>query len=104
MVELVPMTEDEFQMYLQYSVQSYAQDHIKSGRWSEAEAQQKAEEEFQRYLAQGLQTPAHYLTMIFDVALEKNVGILWFALNERAGQQQAFVYDIEIFQEFRCRK
>jgi len=103
MVELVPMTEDEFQMFLAYSIENYAHDHITGGRWSEKEALQKATDEFQHYLPQGLNTPGHYLTMVIDDVIEKSVGILWFAIRETAGQQQAFVYDVEIFQEYRRR-
>jgi ribosomal protein S18 acetylase RimI-like enzyme len=101
MVELIPMTEDEFQMFLAYSIQNYAHEHVTGGIWSEEEALQKATDEFQGYLPQGLNTPGHYLTMVVDDALEKSVGILWFAVSEKVGQQQAFVYDIEIFQEYR---
>jgi len=97
------MTDDEFQMYLQYSIQDYAQDHIKGGRWSEEEALQESAKEYQGYLPQGVQTPDNYLYMIEDEKLEKSVGILWVALREQAAERQAFVYDVKIFDEFRRR-
>ena len=103
MTILIPMTEDEFQMYLEYHIQDYAQEHVKSGRWSEEEALEKSAEEYQQLLPQGLQTPNNHLFMVVDEQQEKNVGTLWFALQERAGQQQAFVYNVEIFEEFRRR-
>lgn len=103
MTALVPMNEDEFQMYLEYSIQDYAQEHIKAGRWSEEEALEEATQEYQHLLPQGLQTPKHFLLMIVDDKLGKNVGILWFTLRERAGESTAFVYDVRIFEEFRRR-
>jgi RimJ/RimL family protein N-acetyltransferase len=103
MVALVPMTENEFEMFLQYLTQDYAQDHVKAGRWSEEEAMQEAQQEIQRYLPQGLHTPEHYLFMLRDEQREANVGVLWFALQKRGGEQQAFIYDIEVFEEFRRR-
>ncbi len=103
MITLVPMTEDEFQMYQEYSIQDYAQEHVKGGRWNEEEALREATREYQQLLPQGLLTPKQYLFMIVNEQLSKNVGILWFALRDQAGQQQAFVYDVEIFEEFRRR-
>lgn len=101
MITLTPMNEDEFQMYLAYSIQNYAREHVKGGRWSEEEALEKSTQEYQHYLPLGLQTPDNYLFMVTDEQQEKHVGTLWFALHKRAGQRQAFVYDIEIFEEFR---
>ncbi|MEO7022532.1 MAG: GNAT family N-acetyltransferase, partial [Ktedonobacteraceae bacterium] len=73
------------------------------GRWNEEEALREATREYQQLLPQGLLTPKQYLFMIVNEQLSKNVGILWFALRDQAGQQQAFVYDVEIFEEFRRR-
>lgn len=103
MVELVPMTVDEFEMYLQYSIQEYAQDRVKGGLWNENEALQEAEQQYQQLLPQNLETPEHYLSMIVDEKQKKNVGVLWFGLHEQASEQQAFVYDVVIFEEFRRR-
>lgn len=103
MITFVPMTEDEFQLYLEYSIQDYAQDHVKGGHWTEEEALDKSRQEYQQYLPQGLHTPKHYLWMVVDQQLAKKVGVLWFALREQAGEQQAFIYDGKIFEEFRRR-
>src|SRR5216110_2207977 len=101
MVELIPMTEKEYQMYLVLSIQEYAQDNVQAGQWSEKEALQEAEQALQKLLPQGLDSPGHYLYRIVDKQLEKHVGILWFGLHTQAHQQQVFVYDIAIFEEFR---
>jgi ribosomal protein S18 acetylase RimI-like enzyme len=101
MVELIPMTEQEYQMYVEQSIQEYAQEHVRGGRWSEEEALQRATQELQEILPQGLHSPGNYLYMIVEKQLEKRIGMLWFALHARAAQQQAFVYDVVIFEEFR---
>jgi RimJ/RimL family protein N-acetyltransferase len=101
MVALIPMTENEYQMYVEQSLQEYAQENVRAGRWSQAEALQQAKQELQKILPQGFHSPGHYLSMIVDEQLEKRVGVLWFALRTQAGQQQAFVYDVVIFEAFR---
>lgn len=103
MVELIPMTEKQYQTYVEQSIREYAQEHIRAGRWSTEEAQQKAEQELQVILPQGLHSPSHYLYMIGEKQMEKRVGVLWFALHAQAGEQRAFVYDVAIFEEFRRR-
>lgn len=103
MAILIPMTEGEFQMYLAYSIQDYAQSRIKSEQWSEDEAPQEAERQYAQILSQGLQTPQHYFWMVMDEQLVKKVGIIWFALREQAGEQYAIVHDVKIFEEFRRR-
>jgi RimJ/RimL family protein N-acetyltransferase len=101
MIELVAMNELEFEMYLAYSIQEYAQDQAQSGRVSEDEAQQEAEQQYQQFLPQGLQTPEHTLCMIVDPGQGKNVGVLWFDQRTQEKGQQIFINDIMIFEEFR---
>lgn len=103
MITLAPMTENEFQMYLEYSIQDYAQDYMKNGIWNEAAALQEAKQKYQQLLPQGLQTPQQYLFMVVDERLAKNVGVIWFALHEQSGEQQARIYDGKVFEEFRRR-
>jgi ribosomal protein S18 acetylase RimI-like enzyme len=74
---------------------------VRGGQWSEEEALQQAKHELQEILPQGLHSPSNYLYMIVEKQLEKRVGVLWFALRAQAGHQQAFVYDVGIFEEFR---
>jgi RimJ/RimL family protein N-acetyltransferase len=101
MIALIPMIESEYQVYIEQSLQEYAREHVRAGRWNEEEALHQAKQELQEILPQGLHSPDQYLSMIVDEQLGKPVGVLWFALRPRAGQQQAFVYDVVIFEEFR---
>jgi hypothetical protein len=100
-IALVPMTESEYEVYLEQSVEEYAREHVRAGRWSEEEASDEARRELQAVLPQGVRTPGQYLSLITDEQLQKRVGVLWFAVRTRAGRQEAFVCDIVIFEEFR---
>ncbi len=100
-VTLVPMTEDEYEAYMQWAIPDYAQDNVHSGSWTESEALQKAEEQFRELLPQGLYTPDNYLLSIRDPGLDRKVGMLWFRLfGERPGKP-AFLYQFLIDEAFR---
>jgi len=103
MVKLVPMNELEFEMYVQYSIQEYAQEQEKSGRESEDEGVHEAEQQYQQLLPQGLQTPNHTLCMIVDEERDRSVGVLWFDLHAQENERQVNINDIVIFEEFRRR-
>lgn len=103
MKKLVRMTDGEFQMYLAYSIQDYAQSKINKGHWSEEEAPREAERQYQEMLPQGLQTSMHHFWMVMDTQLGRKVGIVWFALREQDGELQALVHDVKIYEEFRRR-
>lgn len=103
MVKLVPMNELEFEMYLQYSIQEYAQEQEKSGRASEDEGAREAEQQYQQLLPQGLQTPDHTLCLIVDEGRHQNVGVLWFDQRVQEDERQVCINDIVIFEEFRQR-
>ncbi len=101
MVQLIPMTENEFKDYLRSSVEEYAQEHVRVGNWDPTEALQKSEREFQQLLPQGVQSKDQHLFSIVDDATGAKVGILWFAVQYKASRPYAFVYDFQIYEEFR---
>lgn len=103
MVRLVPMTEVEFNAYLKYGPQDYAQEHIQAGNWSPSDALRLAWEQYNQLLPDGLATPNHYFYTIEDQAQAVVVGMLWFMVHDRAGRQEAFVCDIQIRGEYRRR-
>jgi ribosomal protein S18 acetylase RimI-like enzyme len=103
MVRLIPMNQSEFEDYLDFSVQDYAQEHVRAGNWSADQALQMAEESFRKLLPDGLSTSNQYLWVIEDETLGEKVGVLWFAVQEREAGLQAFVYDIRIYESYRRR-
>lgn len=100
-VHLMPLSESDFQAYLAITVPAYAQEHIKSGRWLPSEALQKAQEEYQELLPQGLATQDQYLYSLEDADSGTKVGILWFEVKMRGSIKDAFLYDFLIFERFR---
>lgn len=101
MVRLIPMAESDFKDYLNHSVEEYAQDHVRAGNWDLSEALQKSEKEFQQLLPEGLASKNQHLFSIVDDSTGAKIGILWFAVQYKASQPYAFVYDFLIDEEFR---
>lgn len=103
MVRLVPMTETEFHAYLEDDIQRYAEEHVKAGNWHPAEALERSRKEHQRLLPDGLASKKQYLFSIEDDALGAKVGMIWFAVDDTRPVHSAFVYDFQIYAEFRRR-
>lgn len=103
MVRLVPMTENEFQDYRKRSVEAYAEEHVKAGDWQPAEALQKAEKEFLHLLPEGVRSINQYLFSIEDEQTDLKIGMIWFAVREKAPAPSAFIYDFMIYEQFRQR-
>ena len=103
MVRLVPMSQTEFEAYLESSVQDYAQEHVRTGNWSAEKALQMAEESFHKLLPDGLATSNQYLFTVEDETLGQKVGVLWFAVEKREAGPRAFVYDVQIDEAYRRR-
>jgi ribosomal protein S18 acetylase RimI-like enzyme len=101
MISLIPMTESDFQRYCERAVAEYAEEHVRSGRWSEEEAYEQARRQYQELLPQGVATPNHFLYTLTDASSQTAVGMLWFALQPQAGKQIAFIYDVAIEPAFR---
>ena len=100
-VRLLPMTPEEYDRFVDRSVPAYARSNVEAGRWSTAESERLAREEFARILPQGRETPDQFFFQIHGPAPGKVVGRLWLALMRRTATPIAYVYDIEIDPEFR---
>jgi ribosomal protein S18 acetylase RimI-like enzyme len=101
-VELAPMSVDEYKRWLPGSIAGYAREHTIGGKWSAREALMKSRKEHEGLLPQGASTPGHHLLSIVRLPDRKPVGMLWFGI-EKAPRPAAFVYNIEIFKGFRRR-
>lgn len=102
-VDLISMDEADFHAYKNRSIVEYAQEHIRTGRWSPEEGMQKAEQQYRELLPEGLSSPNNYLFTIQKRITGEKVGILWFAIQKRGGKSSAFVYDVWIEEQFRRR-
>src|SRR5438876_3373767 len=100
-IDLVPMDEADFHAYMDWSIADYAQEHIRPGRWSQEEGLQRATQQYQELLPDGLASPNQYLFSIQNTVTGEKVGMLWFAIQKHGGKVGAFVYDVEIAELFR---
>lgn len=95
---LRPMTNDIFAKYINKSIKKYANEHVKAGNWIKEDSLERAEKEFKKLLPEGLKTKKHYL---FSVTHEKNnIGVLWLNIYINNNIKQAFIYDIELEEEY----
>ena len=103
MIELVPMSEAEFTAYTAESIPEYARDKVRSCQWAEDKALELSRQGFEEMLPQGLATPDNHLFTLRVADSAGAVGMLWFAVQERAGEKVAYVYDIGILAQHQRR-
>ena len=94
------MTQAQFDAWLERAIVEYAQEHVVDGRWSEQEAVEKSRAEHDQLLPQGLATRDHHLWSIVRSSDRQPVGLLWVNI-KKTPRPHAFVYNIEIYPEFR---
>ena len=94
MVRLVPMTESEFDVYLEKAVPEYAADNVRAGYWSEEEALERARKSYQRFLPQGVKTEHNYLFRIQIEETGEKIGILW--MKHEAPRPHGFIFEIRL--------
>ena len=95
MARLVPMTQAQFDRWLEASVADYADEKVKAGNWPVEDALARSRQEFQKLLPRGLATPdQHLFAIVADAGTQ--VGCLWFAVVQEAAGPVAFVYDFVV--------
>jgi ribosomal protein S18 acetylase RimI-like enzyme len=99
MSKLLPMTQPEYEAFLERLIPDYAADNVRAGYWDESEALEKSRQETERLLPQGLQSENHYLFTLYDG--EQAVGIIWMKANVDRPVKSGFIFDVEIREEFR---
>lgn len=97
-----PMTAAEYAAWTQQTVPAYAAEKVASGAWAAADALDRARQEFESLLPDGQDTKDHFLYTVLS-AEDTPVGVLWFAVTDRANARIAYLYNIEIFPEHRRR-
>jgi ribosomal protein S18 acetylase RimI-like enzyme len=94
MIVLAPMNAEEFVTYLERAIPEFAQDKVVSGQWSMATSLELSRQGYKELLPQGLATPENFLFTLREAAERASVGALWYAVQERAGQSIAYVFDV----------
>ncbi len=98
MPKLIPMTQTEFDAFLERSIPEYAADHVRAGNWIESESLEKSRKEFEDLLPQGINTEANFLYTLADG--DNAVGMIWVKVKEQPSKS-GFIYDVFIEEKFR---
>jgi RimJ/RimL family protein N-acetyltransferase len=103
MVELVPMSDPEFDAHIQGMLPEYAESHARTGHFRKDEALARAREEVSRLVPQGARTPGHHVYFIVPDGGRERVGVVWFRLDRESADPELFIYDLRIFEPYRRR-
>ena len=94
------MNQDMYNNYIKTAIQQYAEEGAQSGNIDFDKSLQQSKKEFNTLLPNGLKSENQYLHIIINDENE-NIGIMWFSTESNHGDNEAFLYDIEINKEYR---
>jgi RimJ/RimL family protein N-acetyltransferase len=100
MVVLKKMSAEDYEHYLSYAIEDFANEKIKAGTWSQEEGLTLAKQAFDGYLPRGVDTPHEHLYCIVSNETNEKIGYFWFHYDEADQMKSAFVYDFLIFESF----
>ena len=98
MSKLIPMTQAEFEVFLEREIPDYAAEHVRAGNWTESESLEKSHKEFESLLPQGLKTDDNFLYTLADG--EEAVGMIWMKVKTQPSKS-GFIYDVFVGEKFR---
>ena len=98
MSKLIPMTQAEFEVFLEREIPDYAAEHVRAGNWTESESLEKSHKEFESLLPQGLKTDDNFLYTLADG--EEAVGMIWMKVKTQPSKS-GFIYDVYVDEKFR---
>ena len=101
MVELRPMTEDEFRVFFEYAVQDYAEGLVEAGNCDQAHALQMSQQTYNQVLPEGWVTPDQSFCSIWDQAIGASVGSIWYGVRHQGGRTTVVLYVLVIFEQYR---
>ena len=103
MVRLSPMGDAGLQAFLTKAVLAFAEDKVNAGNWSPEEAHEKSRDSFEKLLPAGVNSPGQYLFDIVDTEQALTVGMLWFGVIEDTAHPFAFIYELQVLDEYQRR-
>ncbi|MAU00898.1 MAG: hypothetical protein CL608_27450 [Anaerolineaceae bacterium] len=101
MVQLVPMSQADYDRFITWAIEDYAREQVKAGAWPEENANALARQAFEARLPNGLSSANQFLCMIERVEDGVQVGELWWGVQEQADTRFAALNDFHIFNEYR---
>ncbi|HET9651179.1 MAG TPA: GNAT family N-acetyltransferase [Usitatibacter sp.] len=96
MIILQPMTQAQFEGYLERAVPEYAQAHVEAGDCDPDTALERARADYVSLLPAGLKSENHFLYAIHAPGEAAPIGMVWFELREQDGGKSAFIWDFRI--------
>jgi len=99
MSKLIPMTQTEFDAFLEQIIPNYASENVRAGYWSKDESLERSRKQTESLLPQGLQTKDHYLYTLYDDDIA--VGIIWLRAELDRPMKSGYIFDVEIKEDFR---
>ena len=93
-INLVRMSEYDFNQFLDTSIDNYANEKVAAGNWRAEEAFERSKQEFARLLPEGKETKGHTLYTIVVQNSEEKVGSLWVKTDNEA--KEAFIYEFNV--------
>jgi len=100
MIKLEKMNLNEFEYFLENSIKNYADEKVKAGNWKQEEALDKAKDDFNKLLPNGMETEENILYSIKSE--DENAGWLWLGRKkENDGNLSMFIFDLMLFEQYR---
>ena len=100
-VRLIPMQSEQYPTWFARQAIAYAEDKVRAKQWGLDGAEERARQETESLLTDGIETPGHHLLNIIDDDIDAVVGTLWWAHSDRFGRKVAFIFDLTIQAKFR---
>src|SRR5258708_2481045 len=101
MARLVPMTQADYEAFLERAIPEYAEDKVRVGNWPPEGALERSRAEFLNVLRDGQATRNNHLWVIEDPDNATRVGVLCLGVQEHNGLLSGFVYDVLVFEPYR---
>jgi len=99
MPKLIPMTQPEYEAFVERAIPEYAADNVRAGYWSKSEALEKSREGYEKLLPKGLQTENHFLYTLYDA--DEAVGMIWIRANLESPTKNGFIFELYVDEKFR---
>lgn len=96
MITLKPMTQPQFEAYLERAVPEYAQAHVEAGDCDPGNALERARGDYVSLLPAGLKSEHQFLYMIHATGEREPIGMVWFEMRDDNGRKSAFIWDFRI--------
>ena len=95
------MTDQDYRAYISTLIPNFATELEKTGDFTREEALRETRQMVKELLTKGIETSNHFLFNVMAESEIQPIGILYIALQEEGTIKNAFIYDIEIKENYR---